>query len=74
MVRTNFFIAMGMDSSQYDSFVENMEPGYPLGRVGDTKDITNVMLFLASEECSWVTGINFLSDGGCLNAPVNFEK
>ena len=41
---------------------------YPLSRVADPIDIANVVLFLASEESSFVTGINMLSDGGSLNA------
>ena len=36
----------------------------PLGRVGQPEDIVNAALFLASDEASWVTGINLVVDGG----------
>jgi NAD(P)-dependent dehydrogenase (short-subunit alcohol dehydrogenase family) len=35
-----------------------------LGRIGTSEDIAGAALFLASEESSWVTGANFLIDGG----------
>ena len=36
----------------------------PLQRVGQPDDIVNAALFLASDEASWVTGVNLVVDGG----------
>ncbi len=36
----------------------------PLGRVGQPNDIINAAVFLASDEASWITGINLVVDGG----------
>ena len=37
---------------------------YPLRRFGRPEDIANAVLFLASDEASWITGIDLLVDGG----------
>jgi NAD(P)-dependent dehydrogenase (short-subunit alcohol dehydrogenase family) len=36
----------------------------PLGRVGRPEDIARAILFLASEESSWITGTTLVVDGG----------
>jgi meso-butanediol dehydrogenase/(S,S)-butanediol dehydrogenase/diacetyl reductase len=37
---------------------------YPLGRVGTPDDIADAMLFLASDQASWITGTTLTVDGG----------
>lgn len=37
---------------------------HPAGRVGKPEDIAALVAFLASDEASWITGANFVIDGG----------
>jgi 3-oxoacyl-[acyl-carrier protein] reductase len=46
------------------AFIRNMEEAVPLGRLGSPRDIANAVLFLASDEASYVTGTTIIVDGG----------
>jgi len=37
---------------------------HPVGRVGKPEDIASIVYFLVSDECSFITGANFIVDGG----------
>jgi 3alpha(or 20beta)-hydroxysteroid dehydrogenase len=38
----------------------------PLGRIADPTEVSNLVLFLASDEASYITGGEYLVDGGML--------
>lgn len=39
---------------------------YPLGRLGTTDDVASAVLFLCSDEASWITGTSLVVDGGLM--------
>ena len=54
----------GRDPDEWEEVKERMVRQYPLRRLGRPEDVANAMLFLASEESSWVTGHALVVDGG----------
>jgi NAD(P)-dependent dehydrogenase (short-subunit alcohol dehydrogenase family) len=45
---------------------QRMLDGIPMGRIGETEDIANAVLFLASDEAKYITGVEIAVDGGYL--------
>ena len=60
MVRTNMINAYGLSEKE----MQEVESGYPLGRLGETEDIANAVIYYLSDASSWVTGTNLVVDGG----------
>jgi NAD(P)-dependent dehydrogenase (short-subunit alcohol dehydrogenase family) len=54
----------GMSLEDYQRFLEHSKTTHPLGRVGDPKEIAELVLFLASEKAAWITGGTYSIDGG----------
>jgi len=49
---------------QIEAFSQNMLPGIPLKRFGKAADVAKAVLFLASDEAAYITGIDLVVDGG----------
>src|SRR6266850_4896512 len=54
----------GMDAEAYEAFLEHSKTTHPLGRVGDPREIAELIVFLASDRASWITGATYSIDGG----------
>ncbi len=53
-----------VDRENFNELKDQMIKLYPLGRLGRPEDVATSILFLASDEASWITGANLMVDGG----------
>jgi NAD(P)-dependent dehydrogenase (short-subunit alcohol dehydrogenase family) len=54
----------GMNDEKYAGFLEHSKTTHPLGRVGGPEEVAELILFLASDRASWITGATYSIDGG----------
>jgi NAD(P)-dependent dehydrogenase (short-subunit alcohol dehydrogenase family) len=54
----------GMSDEAYAAFLEHSKTTHPLGRTGRPEEIAALVLYLASEQASWITGATYSIDGG----------
>ena len=64
------FIDAGMSASHYkdDEEKKKREAMVPIQRIGTADDIAKVVMFLLSEDSSYIHGENILVDGGVMNS------
>lgn len=63
-ISTNFMEGLGISDEQKEQFVERIKKQVPLGRFGESEEVSNVALFLLSDAASYVTGSEYFVDGG----------
>jgi NAD(P)-dependent dehydrogenase (short-subunit alcohol dehydrogenase family) len=63
-IRVNAISPGGLLANQPEQFLKNYTKKVPLGRLANDDDIKGVVVFLASEASSYITGENILMDGG----------
>jgi NAD(P)-dependent dehydrogenase (short-subunit alcohol dehydrogenase family) len=64
VVETNLHRKAGMDAEKYLNFLEHSKTTHPLGRVGQPREVADLIHFLASEKAQWITGATYEIDGG----------
>lgn len=64
VVVTGLHRAGGMTEEQYSKFLEHSKSTHPLGRVAAAEEVAELVLFLASDRASWITGVTYPIDGG----------
>src|SRR5579872_3154354 len=59
-----YHTSLGMTQQQLDDYIQAVTPAIPLGRTGTTDEVAKTVAFLASDESSYITGIELFVDGG----------
>ena len=64
-VETDIF-KRGASQQEIDSLRDQMVNDIPMKRMGEPEEVAAAVLFLASSEASFITGIDLYVDGGCV--------
>jgi NAD(P)-dependent dehydrogenase (short-subunit alcohol dehydrogenase family) len=63
-VDTPIFDKLGLTPEVKEGFRASLSSNIPLGRMGTSEEIAKTVLFLSSEEATFVTGVELQVDGG----------
>ena len=63
-IETPIFGRMGLDADATRSMVAHIQSQVPMGRMGNPEEIASAVLFLTSDEASYIHGASLLVDGG----------
>lgn len=67
LVMTNFQAKMGLPQEAIDGLAEMITKAAPLARLGKQEEIAAAVVFLASDESSYMTATDLVVDGGFMN-------
>lgn len=68
LVRTNIHMdnKVVADKVAYKAMLDKARPRYPLGEIGEPDDIAHMVMFLLSDDASWISGSIIPVDGGIM--------
>lgn len=66
-IKTNIFNNTGLTPDQIEGAVASITPTLPFKRFGEASEIAKTVLFLASDDASYIHGAEILVDGGLSN-------
>jgi NAD(P)-dependent dehydrogenase (short-subunit alcohol dehydrogenase family) len=60
------WMAQRFGTVEVDEMIRTRNAACPMKKMGDAWDVANAALFLASDEASYITGVNLVVDGGLI--------
>ena len=63
-IRVNTLIISGVLNNQDNEFIEAYSKRIPIGRMATSDEYNGALVFLASSSSKYMTGSNFVIDGG----------
>jgi len=69
-VETDVYIHAGFPQEAVPSIYETIVAGVPLKRVCKPEEVANLVAFLASDEASYINGVEYIIDGGLARKAV----
>ena len=63
-IETSIFHKGGLTREQVEEVKQSLVAAVPMGRMGTPDEVANVAVFLASDDSSYVTGVELFVDGG----------
>ncbi len=66
VVKSPLHSAYHASQNELENFYAKRGAAFPMGRVGEPRDVSSAIRFFLSEDASWVTGDVFVVDGGRL--------
>ena len=64
LIVTEFQRRMGISEEDYQAFVDRSIATYPLGKIGQPKDVADAIMYQASDSAGFVTGVLLPISGG----------
>lgn len=64
LIKTNIFNNIGLNADQIEEAVHGIIPSIPFKRLGEPTEIANAVLFLASQQASYIHGTELTIDAG----------